>query len=202
MTTALRVSLTSSLKRESMAGLSGLPLLDTNGPLVCLGGTSGDDGLAVPVQPNATSMFGPRCACLVNAAGPLWVSDTGHHRLLGWARVPTRDDVPADWVIGQPGFTREGRNAKGSPGAETLNVPTGITPCGKGLAVADAWNHRVLIWHTLPQDSHVPADLVLGQQDFVSMESNRGTGRPSAASLFWPYGVYWDGIRLWVGSHY
>lgn len=200
MTTALRVSLTSSLKREPLAGLSGLPLLDPNGPLLCLGGTSGDDGLAVPVQPSAMALFGPRCACLVDATGPLWVSDTGHHRLLGWARIPTRDDVPADWVIGQPSFTREGRNAKGSPSAATLNVPTGITPCGDGLAVADAWNHRVLIWHKLPQENNVPADLVLGQQDFVSMESNRGASEPSAASLFWPYGVHWDGTRLWVAD--
>lgn len=200
MTTALRVSLTSTLKREPLPGSPGLPLLDPDGPMVCLGGTLGSDGLAVPVKPDAISLFGPRGACLTSASGALWVSDTGHHRLLGWAHVPVTDNTPADWVIGQPDFTREGRNAKGGPGAATLNVPTGIAPCGDGLVVADAWNHRVLIWKALPRDHNVPADLVLGQPDFESVESNRGERDASAGSLFWPYGVYWDGARLWVAD--
>lgn len=200
MATALRVSLTPALKREPVPGSSGLPVLDPAGPVACIGGARGGDGLAVPIKANAASLFGPRGACLVGASGPLWVSDTGHHRLLGWARVPAHDDVPADWVIGQPDFAHEGRNAKGSPGPATLNVPTGITPCGDGLAVADAWNHRVLIWHMLPRGHNVRADLVLGQQNFDSVESNRGVSDPSARSLFWPYGVHWDGARLWVAD--
>lgn len=198
MSAVLRVSLKPSLKREPAP--SALQVLDLAGPRVCIGGGRGDDDLAIPVRPDALSLFGPRGACLMGAAGPLWICDTGHHRLLGWARAPDRDGVPADWVIGQPGFKREGRNAKGEPGAATLNVPTGITPCGEGFAVADAWNHRVLIWRTLPRDHNVPADLVVGQQDFCSVESNRGAAAPSAASLFWPYGVHWDGARLWVAD--
>jgi hypothetical protein len=69
-----------------------------------------------------------------------------------------------------------------------------------GCAVADAWNHRVLIWRRRPTDDNVPADLVLGQADFDSMESNRGGPEASAQSLFWPYGVHWDGSRLWVAD--
>lgn len=86
------------------------------------------------------------------------------------------------------------------PGLVTLNVPTGITPCGEGLAVADAWNHRVLIWNRLPRDHNTPADLVLGQQDFSSMQANRGSVEPTADSLFWPYGIHWDGARLWIAD--
>ena len=123
MTAALHVSLTSTLQRPPLIGSSAPPLLDPRGPFACLGGARGSESLVVPVQPNAISMFGPRGACLAGDA--LWVSDTGHHRLLGWASAPTRDDVPADWVIGQPDFTHEGRNAKGAPSSTTLNVPTG-----------------------------------------------------------------------------
>ena len=198
MATALRVSLTPALKRTPEAGMPP-SLLSCDGPKVCIGAThSGIDGLALPVEPSALSLFGPRGACRVGAA--LWISDTGHHRLLGWASAPTSDHTPADWVIGQPDFFHEGRNAKGDTGAATLNVPTGICPCAEGLAVADAWNHRILIWHNAPKNDNTPADLVLGQLDFSGMQSNRGAPAPTAQSLFWPYGVYWDGARLWVAD--
>lgn len=206
-TAPLRVRLTPALKRAPQAGTPPA-LLAIGGPRVSLGAThSGADGLAVPVEPSALSLFGPRGACLAGRQGPLWVSDTGHHRLLGWARAPVRDGTPADWVIGQPDFLHEGRNAKGEVGAATLNVPTGISACAGhdatgrvGLAVADAWNHRVLIWLGLPERNNTPADLVLGHIDFSGMQANRGADAPTAQSLFWPYGVYWDGERLWVAD--
>jgi hypothetical protein len=108
--------------------------------------------------------------------------------------------VPADWVIGQPDFSHEGRNAKGAANGATLNVPTGICAVNEGFAVADAWNHRVLIWHRCPTSHNVPADVVLGQADFVAVESNRAAPAASAMSLFWPYGVHWDGAHLWVAD--
>jgi hypothetical protein len=147
-------------------------------------------------------MFGPRGVCAA-PDGTLWVSDTGHHRVLGWRRMPEADNTPADVLFGQPTFNREGRNAGGSASAATLNVPTGITACGpdgEGLAVADAWNHRVLIWHRRPTASHQRPDVVVGQPDFDHGESNRGADRPSASTLFWPYCVAWDGARLWVAD--
>jgi len=82
-----------------------------------------------------------------------------------------------------------------------MNVPTGITACGAGgLAVADAWNHRVLIWHASPGDSHRAPDVVLGQAGFEHGQSNRDADRPAADTLFWPYCVAWDGGRLWVAD--
>jgi hypothetical protein len=198
MSAVLRVSLASALKREPAP--AALPVLDVHGPQICIGGERGEDDLAVPVKPDAATLFGPRGACLLGAQGPLWISDTGHHRLLGWQRLPCDDNVPADWVIGQTDFTREGRNARSGPSAATLNVPTGVCAAGGGLAVADAWNHRVLIWRTLPNGHNVPADVVLGQDGFSSAESNRGSGGASAQSLFWPYGVHWDGAHLWVAD--
>lgn len=200
MATALRVSLTPALKRPPLTEPGSVALLDPAGPSISMGGESGSDGLAIPVTPNATTLFGPRGGCLVGDHGPLWVCDTGHHRLLGWRGVPDGDRVAADWVIGQPDFFHEGRNAKRSADAATLNVPTGITACADGIAVADAWNHRVLIWNTPPGNHNVPADVVLGQEDFVSVESNRAQSDASAVSLFWPYGVHWDGARLWVAD--
>ena len=167
---------------------------------IILGKTLKQDELAAPLAPSNIEMFGPRGACLISETGHLWVSDTGHHRLLGWRSIPITDSQPADWVIGQPNFNSEGQNAKGKLGRNTLNVPTGICSCGEGLAVADAWNHRVLIWNTLPEDNNVPADLVLGQADFNNNQANRGKSDAAANTLNWCYGVFYHQGKLFVAD--
>ena len=156
--------------------------------------------MTAPLPPAADTMFGPRGACLFSETGPLWVADTGHHRLLGWRSLPVTDGQPADWVIGQPDFAHEGQNAKGDPTANTVAVPTGICACGEGMAVGDAWNHRVLIWHHVPTDSHTPADVVLGQADFTQNLPNRGQSDPDAHTLHWPYGVFFHAGKLYVAD--
>ena len=170
------------------------------GAEVILGRSLKPEQLVIPVAPSKIDMFGPRGVYLKSETGPLWISDTGHHRLLGWRSLPTRDSQPADWVIGQPDFNHEGQNAKSTPGRTTLSVPTGICACGEGFAVADAWNHRVLIWKKLPEDSNVPADLVLGQVDFTSNEPNRGNQEAAANTLNWCYGVFCYQGKLFVAD--
>lgn len=164
-------------------------LLDDLGARVALGQAPDNGGLVSPIAPTAKTLFGPRGAVLASPEGPLFVCDTGHHRLLIWNSVPQRDEVPADIVVGQPDFTSEGRNARGNIGAATLNVPTGIAASDGVLAVADAWNHRVLIWHRFPTRSNQLADVVLGQADFASGLANRGRAQASANTLNWCYGV-------------
>ena len=168
------------------SAVEGRPLLATDGPRTVLGWRP--DDFAVSIRPDASTLFGPRGACL-HADGSLWVADTGHHRLLGWRAVPVEDNAPADILIGQPTFEAEGRNGKAEPGAASVNVPTGICAFRDGLAVADAWNHRVLIWLKTPTENNQPADIVLGQKDFASALANEGADRPTATTLHWPYGV-------------
>ncbi|MEM7555265.1 MAG: hypothetical protein AAF378_14415 [Cyanobacteria bacterium P01_A01_bin.84] len=177
-------------------------LLSSTGAKVILGQNPNipSTELAVPLAPTAQQMFAPRSACLISETGSLWVSDTGHHRLLGWENVPSKDNQVADWVIGQPDFDSEGQNAKGTPGRNTLSVPTGISRCGNGLAVADAWNHRVLIWNNVPCDMNVPADLVLGQVNFIDNLANRGKRNAAANTLNWCYGVYYHQGKLFVAD--
>jgi len=171
--------------------------LDRAGAATILGGGGG--GLAEPIAPAADSLFGPRGAMLVGSDGPLVVADTGHHRLLIWRRRPREDHAPADLVIGQPDFTREGRNAKGDVGAATLNVPTGVAAGAGVVCVADAWNHRVLIWHGMPERANQPADVVLGQVDMCGGIANRG-GEPGADTLNWCYGVAICDGKLFVAD--
>lgn len=175
------------------------PLLDPAGPLVVLGAHDAFDG---PLTPSATAMYGPRGAQRFGEDGPLWVADTGHHRLLGYRRTPTEDRTPADWVLGHRNFEREGRNSGyDQASAQTMNMPTGIQPYGdRGMIVADSWNNRVLIWRDRPEDSHVPADLVLGQANFEDQAPNRGREGPGPDTLHWPFQVLIHQGRLYVAD--
>jgi hypothetical protein len=103
-------------------------------------------------------------------------------------------------VIGQSNFEQEGQNGKGAIGAATVSVPTGICATERGLIVADAWNHRILIWHTCPEASHVPADVVLGQADFQQGEPNRGDAETAGDRLHWCYGVLYYQGKLFVSD--
>lgn len=196
----MRVSLAQPRAAAPIAGPPARPLLARDGARAILGGHQAADGLADPIQPSASSLFGPRGVSLAGIAGPLFVCDTGHHRLLIWNQLPESDGAPADLVIGQPGFDREGRNAKGSAHAATLNVPVGVAAADGVLAVADAWNHRVLLWHGLPARHNQPADVTLGQATFRGCLANRGSGRADRDTLNWCYGVAIAGGRLIVAD--
>ncbi|MEM9695012.1 MAG: hypothetical protein AAGA56_20895 [Myxococcota bacterium] len=196
---SIKVSLSQPKAPEGLiVPASAPPLLDPAGPEVVLGGA---DPMVGAVAPSASSMFGPRGAHLFSD-GSLWVADTGHHRLLGWRQTPIEDGTPADWVIGQPDFESEGRNALAEYArAGTLNVPTGVSTFAGhgGLVVADAWNNRVLIWRERPTASHVPADIILGQADPQGQVPNRG-GEPTASTMHWPFATLVVGDQLFVAD--
>jgi hypothetical protein len=194
----MRVSLIQP-HRERFIGSAPCPLLRPEGAQVVLGGVR-DDALADPVRPASDTLLGPRGCAMAASDGPLFVCDTGHHRLLAWRHVPRTDFVPADLVFGQPDFTSEGRNARRAVGASTLNVPTGVAIGSGVLAVADAWNHRVLLWLSVPESSNQPADVVLGQADFTTGLANRGGSIPAAETLNWCYGIAIHDGRLIVAD--
>jgi len=132
----------------------------------------------------------------------LFVSDTGRNRVFIWKGIPTSEHQEPDIVLGQSDVSKTGRNSGGDVTANTLQYPSGIWSDGKILVVGDAWNHRVLIWHTIPTENGQAADVVLGQPDFASNQPNvTGIGNdPSAQTLNWPYGVFSDGERLWIAD--
>lgn len=173
-------------------------------PFAVLGAARNPNMVTKGIKPDTNTCFGPRGAAVMPENGPVWICDTGHHRLLGWKQLPENDNTPADWVIGQADMYSEGRNGKGEINATTVNVPTGICVIQHngqtGMAVADAWNHRILIWNTLPENNNVPADIVLGQADFNSGESNRGSAQATANSMHWPYGIAWQDGHLLVAD--
>lgn len=132
----------------------------------------------------------------------LFVSDTGQNRVFIWKQLPSQEFQEPDVVLGQSEVSDSGRNAGGEVSAQTLQYPSGIWSNGEKLIVADAWNHRVLIWNSLPTENAQAADVVLGQPNFESNQPNvKGLSEnPSAQSLYWCYGVFSDGKSLWIAD--
>lgn len=129
----------------------------------------------------------------------LYVADSYNHRILGWNTIPSTTGQPADFVLGQSNFTSGSANAGGAVGASTLNYPYNIGSDGTRLYVADDYNHRVLIWNTLPSANAQAANLVLGQ---AVMTTN--TAVTSAVGLNYPTSLTILGSTLWVtdyGNH-
>jgi hypothetical protein len=136
------------------------------------------------------------------AKNKLFVSDTGRNRVFIWNKIPTQTYQEPDVIIGQESIEETGRNSKSDVSAQTLQYPSGVWSDGHQLIVADAWNHRVLIWHQIPSENAQPADVVLGQPDFSSNQPNiQGQAAdPDANTLNWPYGVFSDGKSLWIAD--
>jgi hypothetical protein len=113
----------------------------------------------------------------------LIVSDYSNNRVLIWNSFPTNNHIQPDVVLGQPDFnTSTANNGPNTPACDnsanlnrcSLFNPDGVTSDGTRLFVSDSSNHRILIWTTIPTTNQEPADLVLGQPDFISNTSNNG----------------------------
>ncbi|MGV9709955.1 hypothetical protein ACWDTI_04755 [Gordonia sp. NPDC003424] len=108
--------------------------------------------------------------------------------------TPTSDVAPADCRSWRAG-TWLGAPAPGglalpsaTPAADTLYAPRGVWIGDDLLVVADTGNHRVLLWHGIPDDDHRPADVLLGQSDWAEDSANDG-GKGSRTGLHLPTGV-------------
>ena len=72
----------------------------------------------------------------------------------------------AGLVLGQPDF------ASVNPHISQIGMrtPTAVASDGHVLAIADTDNNRILIWNSIPVFNGQPADLVLGQPDFNTVQ--------------------------------
>ncbi len=132
------------------------------------------------------SLYGPRGVFVKDNI--FIVADTGNHRVLIWYSIPKKGQ-PADIVLGQPDFFTDSINAGGDT-QKGLYMPTGIfvTEDNK-LLIADAWNHRILLWEKLPESNFQKPDHVIGQPDLLSVEKGM---------FFWPFGVYMKNNTLFI----
>ena len=100
-------------------------------------------------------------------------------------------------VLGQPDFTTTTENLAASQ--NNLRQPTAVASDGVHLVVADTNHNRVLIWNRIPTINNAPADVVVGQPDFVSSGLPSGN-TPSAKSMRGPQGVWIQNGKLYVAD--
>lgn len=162
-------------------------------------GAEAAGGLTLPgALPTERQMYAPRGVWLDDEV--LVVCDTGNHRVLVWHEPASLvSHGAADVVLGQPDFTTEGAQAGGRGPEAGLRLPTGVLVHDGRLVVADAWNHRILVWDEVPTSSDTPPDVVLGQVDASSVEENRG-GACGPTTFYWPFGVAMVDGRLVVAD--
>ncbi|MDX2178719.1 MAG: hypothetical protein SFV18_03935 [Bryobacteraceae bacterium] len=126
------------------------------------------------------------------------VADTDFNRILIWNRIPDRNGVPADIVLGQNNFTTIRQIVVDN---KSFRGPQGVWIQDNRLFVADTMNHRVLIWNRIPTANDTPADVVLGQANFnVAPQPDLTKVELNAQNntLLNPVSVTSDGTRLYV----
>ena len=125
----------------------------------------------------------------------VFVADKDNHRVLIWKKIPFSDGWNADLCLGQKDMDERDANRGDFDNVQqdTLSFPTGAFYDVENdkVFVVDQGNNRVLIWNSLPRDNGQPADVVIGQKDFVSRSPNMGKGenRADQGSMYFPNDV-------------
>ena len=171
-------------------------------------------------DPNSSDTIIGGVSGLAYAADTLFVADSNqigaapsNHRVLLFgslssqlpsptARLPYDRKCPvcvgqATVVLGQPNFTTATENLTAAQ--NNLRQPTAVASDGVHVVVADTNHNRVLIWNRIPTTNDTPADVVVGQPDFVSSGLPSGN-TPSAKSMRGPQGVWIQNGKLYVAD--
>jgi uncharacterized protein (TIGR03437 family) len=166
----------------------------------------------------ASTFRGPQGVWIQN--GRLFVADTQNNRVMIWNSIPTKNNQPADVVLGQADFTTvipvPVAQAALTPAANTMLNPVSVTSDGIRLFVADLGYNRVLIWNSIPSSNNRAADVEIGQKDFFTPTPNDVTnlcpqagtdsnGNPTyparcARTMDFPRFALSDGQRLFVAD--
>ncbi len=120
----------------------------------------------------SSTMHTPRGVTYDTASGYLYVSDSDNNRVLLWSSAVSENGQDANFVIGHSDFTTE---APGNPvSAATLNHPEKvfISTTSTNLFVVDKGNNRALIFKQPSLANGQSADLVIGQDNMTSNDSN------------------------------
>jgi len=128
----------------------------------------------------------------------LLVVDQGNNRVLLWNHFPSANGAPADVVLGQEDF----HAGAGKATQSGMSGPGFVASDGIRIYVADVRNNRVLGWRSFPTTSGAPADIVLGQEDFIHTGQNGHAAAVSARTLDRPMGVALVGSSVIVTDTY
>lgn len=151
----------------------------------------------------------------VTPEGKLLVADANNNRVLVWNEIPEEIGTLPDLVLGQSRLDLCAANDDNQSGvtgptevptARTLRHPTGIWSDGERLVIVDNYNHRVLLWHTFPQENFTPADVVLGQGNMHTAVPNdddidgETDAAPTARVVNYPWSTWFENNQLFVAD--
>ena len=84
--------------------------------------------------------------------------------------------------------------------AATLSFPRYALSDGTRLFIADGGNDRVLVYNTIPTTNGAPADVILGEPDEFTDNTDQN---PDGSDAFQtPSALAWDGSNLYVSDTY
>ncbi len=142
-----------------------------------------------PLTPTATAIDNPKDVVFAN--GKLYVVDAAMNRVMVWNGIPTANNTPAAYVIGQEDMISNGA----ATGAGGLNEPAAIAVSGDKLVISDAGNRRVLVFNPIPTTFGGQAVKVFGQD---TMDEIIESPLPAANRFIQPRGVAIVGNKLFV----
>jgi len=148
---------------------------------------------------DASRLFNPRNSFYDGEK--FFVADRANNRVLIYNSLPSATNDSADVVIGQASLSSGGlANQGGAVGKNTLYYPSSVFSDGTRLFIADAYNHRVLIYNSIPETNNAEADTVIGQGDFTSNASNQGA-TATASTLNNPNFIFYAGKQLFISDY-
>jgi len=185
------------------------------------------DTLSPTLAPaTATTMSSP--VTVTSDGQRLFVADLGNNRVMVWNSIPTQNNQPADFALGQPDLNSNtdnntsvlcpstGTDSSGNAEypdrcAATLSSPRFVLSDGQRLYIADGGNDRILVYNAMPAQSGQRCDEVLGQTDEFSDNTTDSTDtfrpdanetRSSSDTIRTPMALAWDGTNLYAADAY
>lgn len=118
----------------------------------------------------AQGLFRPTTVATLN--GRFYIVDNENNRVLVFNSIPSSTVPTASYAIGQPDLYTISSGADYSTGASYLNRPVHIAFGDGRLYLSDNWNHRVLVYNSIPATSGLKPDFVIGQMDSTGASPN------------------------------
>jgi hypothetical protein len=117
----------------------------------------------------------------------LYISDMVNNRVLIYNTIPVANNTSANVVVGQADFTHNSVNQGGTVAANTIKYPVEVYTSGTKMYIAET-NSRLLIYNTVPVANNTLANVVVGQNDFTSI--NGIISAVNAGALVAPSGSF------------
>lgn len=133
----------------------------------------------------------------------LYVSDTGHHRILVFTTIPSASNARPTYVIGHTGPVPVLANQGGAVSANGLNFPGSMAAQNNKLAVADQVNNRVLFFDLPIIGDNQAAQQAIGQGISGNCPANCTSSASTTTDQRWfnlVKGLIFDNGYIWAAD--